>query len=263
MPGRFANLEFNEHRQAGVEEVRLCSATDNLAARYHAQAADAHRWGRFEEALRLFTRALGEDRTCVAAWVGQVQMLVLLDECHEARVWSDKALELFRNHGDLLAAKAQACARLSDRKAALECSDGAMRAPGDSPWRWAARGEVLLARRERLYEECFQKAVSHPAADWFDRVVVARILRHYDRLAAALHYLQQAVAIEPGHGAVWFEMAGCQRGLGLVVAAQTSYGRCLELRPDWIEARRALDDLDRGISLHRGLAGWLRGRLRR
>ena len=131
-------------------------------------ANQEYQWGRFEPALRLYTRALQEQRTMIPAWVGQVQMLVQLDECHEAHVWCDKGLELFRNNGELLAAKAQACTRLNDLKSAFACSDASLAAPGSSPWRWIARGEVLLARRHKLVAECFQKAVVEAATDWFD-----------------------------------------------------------------------------------------------
>ncbi len=250
MAGRFTNLEFDHHR----EEPLARNATnrqivDNIADRYLTQAIEARRWGRFEEALRLYTRLLGEDRTCVTAWVGQIQMLVELDECHEARVWSDKALELFRDNGELLAAKAQACARLRDHKTALACSDGALRTAGESPWRWQARGEVLLAKGERFYDECFHKAVALPTADWFDRVIVARILQYYGRLTGALHYLKQTVEREPGHGYPWLVMGECQWALALKNPARASFERCLELRPDWTDAHQALDELDRSGSL--------------
>ena len=39
-------------------------------------------------ALQLYTRALGQNRAVIPAWVGQVQMLVELGEYHEARLWA-------------------------------------------------------------------------------------------------------------------------------------------------------------------------------
>ena len=253
MPGRFANLEFDD-RQRHAEQRELESRSqqytrEDAAASLLAQANDGYHWGRFESALRLYTRALREDRTLIPAWVGQVQMLVQLDECHEARVWSDKGLELFRNNGELLAAKAQACARLNDAKSASACSDASLAAPGASPWRWIARAETLLAQRQKFAAECFQKAVAEPAADWFDHVVIARIHLYYTRATSALHYLRQALELEPTHGYVWYEMGNCQRALGLAPAAAESYQRCLELRADYAEAERALESLSDGSSL--------------
>ncbi|MEE8121265.1 MAG: tetratricopeptide repeat protein [Anaerolineales bacterium] len=257
MPGRFSNLEFDDEQRAaefhlGQDVVQR----DEQNALDRAQ--EENRWGRFEAALRMYTRCLQENRAAVPAWVGQVQMLVELGEYHEARVWSDKALELFRNNGELLAAKAQACARLKDLRSAIQCSDGALQSPGSSPWRWQARGEVLLAKGQRYFDECFLKAVSEPTADWFDRVIVARIYLYYGRATNALHFLKQALELEPAHGYIWFEMGNCQRQLGMISAARTDYERCLELRSDYREAKEALHSL-RSTSP----VGWLRGVFRR
>lgn len=240
MPGRFTNLEFEDSRQSNEQAAAELRTTPELAPDHLAAADEEQHWGRFEAALRFYTRALQEDRARIPAWVGQVQMLVQLGECHEARVWSDKALELFRNNGELLASKAQACARLNDNVAALQCSDASLQAPGSSPWRWAARGEVLLARHQKFVDECFLKAVAEPVAGWFDRVVIARICTHYGRFTQALQYLRQAVELDPTRGAAWFELGQCQRALGLAGAA-ASFQHCLELRPDFAEAQAALE----------------------
>jgi tetratricopeptide (TPR) repeat protein len=255
MPGRFANLEFNdENRQNDLSlETKRSDQHDERA--YLAQAIEAAHWGRFENALRLYTRCLESNRAVVPAWVGQIQMLVELSEYNEARLWSDKALELFRNNGELLAAKAQACARLKDVPAAMACSDGSLQAPGSSPWRWQARGEALLAAGQNYFDECFQKSLTEKGADWFDRVMIARIYLYYRRATNALYYLKQATELDPAQGYVWFEMGSCQAALGLTGAARTCYQRCLELRPDYREARTALDKLQ---SL--SFTDWLKGR---
>ncbi len=52
------------------------------------------------------------------AWVGQVQMLVQLQEYPQASLWSQKALELFPSHGDLMAGQAQAECRMGNLKKA-------------------------------------------------------------------------------------------------------------------------------------------------
>jgi len=262
MPGRFANLEFDHQSPAtraethGLQSTR--AAKQATVSDCLARAREEHCWGQFESALRLYTRALQEDRALIPAWVGQVQMLVELDECHEARVWSDKALELFRSHGDLLAAKAQACVRLNDMKSGLACSDASLQAPGSSPWRWQARGEVLLARKQSHADECFQKAIAEPVADWFDRVICARISLYYRRFTNALHYLNDAARLEPTHGYVWLQMGNCQCALGMMTAAEASYQRCLELRPGFVDAERALDGLDTGSWFIRRLPGFIR-----
>lgn len=271
MAGRFSNLEFDDDRREKAEraaeagghlEVDAASLPRSMNERdawHHLDAAmAAHRDAQFEAGLRLYTRALREDRTLIRAWVGQVQMLVELKEYHEARVWSDKALELFKNNGDLLAAKAQSCCRLKDKSTALACSDGSLQSSGISPWRWEVRGEVLLARGEKQFDQCFQKALEEPAADWFDRVMIARIYSFYQRGASALKYMQEAMELAPTEGGVWYELGMCQKELGLTAAAQDSFQRCLELRPDRRDAAAALAALDTMT-----FSGWLRGLIQR
>lgn len=254
MPGRFSNLEFDDESRARQRETPQARVEERDKPDLLSRAHEEHRSGQFESALRLYTRCLQQDRKLVPAWVGQVQMLVALGEHHEARIWSDKALELFRNNGELLAAKAQACVRLNDLPTAYRCSDASLQMPGSSPWRWEVRGELLVAHGKKQFETCFQTALTEPAADWFDRVIIARMLVFHHRVAAAVHYLQQALELEPVHAPTWLELGQCQAALGLMAAARSSYDRCLELRPDYAAARQERNSLDWVSPL-----AWLRG----
>ena len=242
MPGRFSHLEFDEERRRSQEQSDLKPMPS--ARTYLGEAQEAHHVGRFEHALRLYTRCLREDAGLVEAWVGQVRMLVELGELDEARVWSDKALEVFRGNGEILAAKAQSCARLKDYKEACACSDGSMKAPGSSPWRWQVRGEVLLARRERTFQMCFEKALAEPAADWFDRLIIGRICLYYGRAANAIEYLREAMTVQPANQLVWLTLGTCQDRLGMPGAAATSFERALEIDPQSPEAKDALARLE-------------------
>jgi tetratricopeptide (TPR) repeat protein len=255
MPSRFSHLEFededNRTEQAGLQPALP-------AETYLTQANGCYRLGRFEQALRLYTRCLREDAGTVEAWVGQVRMLVELGEFNEARLWSDKALEVFRGNGELLAAKAQSCARLKDFKAAYSCSDASLTSPGSSPWRWEARGEVLLAQGDSKCQRCFEKALVEPLADWFDRVVLARIYMYYGRMTNAIEHAREALAAEPGNSLIWLTLGSCQQALGLRKEAAVSYRRTLEVDPRCREARAALESLDSGSFL-----GYLGGIFRR
>lgn len=218
--GRFGRLEFgdrNENRQAsgtgsgaGSTARRELAASEELGTplrtpAHHLQAAvDAYRIGRFDAALQLYTRALQGNRALVPAWVGQVQMLVELGEYAEARLWADKALELFKGNGDLLAAKSRACLRDGDATAALACSDASLRTAGSSPLRWQARGEAMLARNGERARDCFEKSILEPAAEWFDRIVVARIYLFHDRPTPAIEFAQAGLKLEPASWFGWF-----------------------------------------------------------
>ena len=124
-----------------------------------AQEGRRHRRrGEYETALRLYSRALELDKSLPEGWLGQVQMLVLLDELKEAEMWARKAFELFPNNGELLAARAQALCRLGDSKQAHAVSDGALKQPGQSAYRWIVRGELLLARGTRSRAALFRES---------------------------------------------------------------------------------------------------------
>ena len=69
----------------------------------------------------------------VEAWRRQVVMLIEMGECREAALWADKAMELFPNDPDLLAAKATALCRLGDPSAAFKIADQAIRPPSAEP----------------------------------------------------------------------------------------------------------------------------------
>src|SRR5260221_355056 len=112
---RFDNLELDPPAEDphGPQARRGADAVDE--GHWLRLADENRRQGHYDNALRYFSRALEVDKALVSAWLGQVQMLIALEEYPEAQLWSRKALELFRNHGDLLAAQAQALARLGER----------------------------------------------------------------------------------------------------------------------------------------------------
>src|SRR5262249_24557570 len=128
--------------------------------------ADAQRrCGHYDNALRYYSRSLELDKSIIAGWLGQVQMLVLLGEYPQAELWARKALELFKGQGDLMAARAQALNRIGDRKQAVELSDAALKQEGQSSYRWMVRGELLIPGRDDLDRHCFDKAVQLDG-DW-------------------------------------------------------------------------------------------------
>src|SRR4051794_14082720 len=124
---RFKNLEFGD----GSEEQSSTPPTVKDGLYYLAEARTALESGRFEEALRAYAKVLEFDPDCASAWTGQVRMLIELGEVKEAKLWADKALELFPEEPELLAAKAVALARGGDTQAALTFSDAAVAAHGN------------------------------------------------------------------------------------------------------------------------------------
>lgn len=259
MSGRFAKLEVRERAQVAAAEPEQLLGTPVRTPQHDvALAADAWRAGHFETALQMYTRALRGDRALIVAWVGQVQMLIELAEYPEARLWADKALELFKNNGDLLAAKGQACLRQGDAKAAVVCSDASLQSAGSSALRWRVRGEIMLRGGAQRARDCFEKSLAELGTDWFDRVLIARVFLHHRLAAAALQYAQVGVDMHPSHPYPWLILGRCQGALGMRDRAASSFAHCSQLpggQADGIAALRALDHTGGFARARRWLGG--------
>ncbi|HIL71751.1 MAG TPA: tetratricopeptide repeat protein [Verrucomicrobia bacterium] len=237
---RFSNLEFGDQsEQAGGFRQGL--RDDN---HYMKMAVQGLENGDFKMALKHYSRVLEYNPDVVGAWLGQVRMLVELKEYQGAGMWADKALERFPNAPDLLAAKAVTLARSGEADSALAFSDASIEAGGGSAYVWMARGDVLLACREKEQASrfCFEKAVSIEADDWVVPWLISRIYRIYKKFALAMNPIRRAVELQAGHGILWLQLGYCQQDLGLFNAAGQSFTQARELIPENIEIIQALLD---------------------
>jgi tetratricopeptide (TPR) repeat protein len=251
---RFEKLEF----QAKTEPTARTEHTARRDVDWLLQADEERRRGHYENALRLYSRALELDKSLVEGWLGQVQQLVLLDEVKEAELWSRKALELFPNNGDLMGGRAQALCRLGDLKQGHIVSDGAIKQPGQSAYRWIVRGELMLAARQDVEQHCFGKA-RQLSSDWLVALEIALVYLFYDRPSRALDQARQAVETGADSAYAWFVQGRCEAELGLVRPAQRSLARCRELCPDHAEAQRLATELGSGgVSFFRRLKQFFR-----
>jgi tetratricopeptide (TPR) repeat protein len=247
---RFDRLEFEPPPENGAPAARPAPDRDE---RDWLRLADAERrQGLYENALRFYSRALELDKALVGGWLGQVQMLVALDEYPEAELWARKALELFRGNAELLAGRAQALCRLGDYKPALELSDAALRQEGQSAYRWLVRGELMASRRDEIDRHCFEKA-AYADPDWLVPLEIALVYRHYRNPAKAVAWARQAVQKAPDSAYAWYVQGGIETDLGLRDPARQSFRRCLALAPQHAAARDRLTELDN--------EGWSLGRL--
>lgn len=250
---RFSNLEFNQGSEG--ESRRQTRSIDADLCLTEAQAAFEQ--ADFEGALRYYAKALEHGPRNADAWVGQVRALIELGEFAEASLWADKALEHLPTEPELLAAKAVALARGGDTEGAIAFSDSSIAGRGDTPYVWLARGDVLLARKERRAEFCFEKALILAAKDWFVTWLAARIRAFYRQFSLSLKLTQQALEMKPDHPVLWFFAGSCQRELGLIGAAQTSFQQAVELDPRFQDAKLALAGLSQ-TGLGTRLSGWWR-----
>lgn len=256
--GRFANLEFEKNEE--WFEGRM-SAPGRDEKYYVALASERFRDGQFEDALRYFSRALEFDAHLPEAWLGQVQALIELDEAHEARVWADKGLEMFRNQAEILAAKGVASARLGDLDQAIAFSDAAIAEKGSSAYRWRARGDVLLSRGDRNDDFCFGKALAAAPGDWFEPLAIGRVYLAHDRAAAALRYLEMATSRNGSSAHAWETLGRCLEEVGMTDRARAAYRNALGIAPERVGAKDGLHRVERGgvlSGIFKRLSSWFR-----
>jgi tetratricopeptide (TPR) repeat protein len=238
---RFDNLELGDESNSHSRHRDAPLLKDE--AHYLAEATRAFESAEFEPALRFYSKVLEFNPRNVAAWTGQVRMLIELEEFQEAGLWADKALERFPDEPELLAAKAVALGRSGDTAAAMMFSDASIRERGDTPYVWLARGDVLLSHHESRSDYCFEKALLLAPGDWFIRWLAGRIRFVHEQFALALKLFQEAVELNAGHFVTWLELGRCQHALGLAGPARTSLAQAKQLNPlcrdanlEWIRA---------------------------
>jgi tetratricopeptide (TPR) repeat protein len=264
---RFDKLELDTaHAQVSAQEQQQTvtsslSQQDELhdAKHWRRLADQSRRAGSFEDALRYYSRAVELDRSLASGWVGQVQMLIALAEYKEAELWARKALELFKSHADLHAARAHALCRDGDIKNAQVACDAALGQQGQSPYPWMVRGDLMLARRDPIEEHCFEKAAQLDG-DWLVLIEIAAIYSHYRRHAKALKRVGQAAERAPDQPYCWYQQGRCQVLMGLIKPARLSFRQCLDLQPKHALAREALHRLDEGEGTIRRTIGRFFGR---
>jgi tetratricopeptide (TPR) repeat protein len=242
---RFQRLELDATnppapKAAAASAAPAAAMETHDAAHWMRVAGQYRRQGLFEAALRHYSRAVEMDRALVPGWVGQVRMLVALEEFPEAELWARKALELFRGQADLTAGRAQALCRAGDIKQAQGICDAAIQQPGQSPYPWLVRGDLMLALADSVEEHCFDKAVQL-SGDWLTLIEIAEIYLYYHRPAKAQTRCQQALAKASDQPYCWYLQGMSQSASGFHDAARLSFKHCLDLDPQHAGARAAME----------------------
>lgn len=249
---RFDKLEFESPENRPSNPPSTPSRAEKDEQHWMRLADESRRTGNYENALRFYSRSLEENKTLVAAWVGQVQMLVQLHEYPQAGLWSQKALELFPSQGDLMAGQAQAECRMGNLKKAYALSDGALRQRGETSYRWQVRGEIMVSGKDRTDRHCFDKA-QVADGDWLVPLESAMIYNFYRVYSKAQQRAQIAVEKAPDSYHAWYVLGLTQANSGFSSPATNSFRRCLELCPRHAEAMAKLAEVERG--------GWPFGRI--
>jgi tetratricopeptide (TPR) repeat protein len=239
---RFSQLEFGGD-DAAPKSGKSHGEPVRDAEYYYREATKYWLAADYEIALRHYSRVLEQNSTLFEGWSGQVLMLIELGEYHEAGVWADKAMELFPEHPELLALKALACARDARMDDAVAYSDNSVGKDNLTPRVWLTRAEIFLDRKGPIAEGCIKKAISCAGKQGpIVKLEAGRLLRRKRKYVLAIEYLKEAVQGLPRSPLAWYELGCCQGGLGLPEAVH-SIEQCLNLRPEWTEAKQMLGKL--------------------
>ena len=238
--GRFNSLEFGKNDAAAQTTAQNAPEPKFYGekikdAQYFIDAADkAFYCFDYEEALKMYSKALGIDGGAVPAWSGQAFSLISLGEYHEASMWLRKTVELIGESQPILALQALVLARSGDFDRACGYADSALESAGNSPLPWIVRGEIFYYAR-RNAEHCFEQACGAAGNDWHTRCLIVDACFFCDRkklAAMALKFLRPMVEVYPSKPEVWLRMGRCHTALGMSREAASALDQVSSLAPD-------------------------------
>ncbi len=251
--GRFNWLELDAGKEPTVSSPVETVLFD--ADHYLRQARGQLYRGDFTGALKLYARALAQDRSRVEAWAGQLWILFLENEAEEALLWSDKALLAVPENPVLLAARSLALARAGRVPEAREFADGALAGTEPPPLAWLARGYALLLGKSSNADYALVKYLEAglpPHEALCDLGLLYRTAGNPEK--ALLHFARAATLAADSPYLLVCEgearaATGDRRG------AAAAFRRALRLDPQNDRAHDALQSLDAPA---RSLFDWLR-----
>lgn len=256
---RFRWLEFGDAEPQPREEGE--GAPEPRARDFLARAEELLLDGEPERALRDFARAVAEDRGLFDAWAGQVTSHLAMDELPQARVWAEKALELFPDSPRVLSVASRVLARLGFVEEALKLSDQALElSRGRVPAAlWLERAEaLLLARRREPAEDCLSQVRASVGADpdWLQRIGETFLAAGQPELAA--REFASALERKPERAWLWYLAARAARALLQDERARFFLDKALALKPGLEPARQERNALRQAPAPWLStLLGWL------
>jgi len=125
------------------------------------------------------------------------------------------------------------------------------------PYVWLARGDVLLARKERRADFCFERALALAPQAWLWKWLVSRIYFFYRQFSRSLKLAQEALAMDATQAVLWVQFGRSQLALGLLDSASNSFEQARQLDAHCLIPQTELSELvERGAWTR--LRGWCR-----
>lgn len=207
-----------------------------------ADADAAYYSGRWDDALRDYSRVLQLDSTLVRPWVGQVYALLRKGQAAEAMTWVNRALERFPDDPSLLSVRGVVFARQGMDQRAMGSSDYAI-GMGSTCEAWLARGEIMLMAGNPNADACFQKAIEYDPKSVRTLMHTAQAYLDHRKWGPAHGYLRRVVELNPAHAYAWEKLAESAEHLRSYDEARHAYERAVQLRPGDRHLRERLDRL--------------------
>jgi len=239
--GRFSRLERGKKESEKIDLELEKKETERYDQPYFIQQADdLYFTGRFEKALRFYSRALKLDNSQRYPWIGQILCLLELKQNKEAELWSQRGLDLFPEDTSLISLQAISYAHRGMVKRALSCSDYALN-KGSTEFTWIARGEALLLAGNKNSSFCFEKALEMSAKDdWKTPVRIGMVYFRHKIYPRAITMLRAAVEINVNNYFIWYLLGKSYQQAGFNTKAIESFERSVEFAPEFRPAKEAL-----------------------
>ena len=255
--GRFDHIASDAIAETGGAAQAEPPADDRFnSAAYTEQAVTAHSCGDFQEALRLYGRALEEDRGHAPAWLGQVRVLLDMQQSDEAATWLEQAARVLGEVPGVLALRSLAAIGIGKLDDARQWSDRAMRAGPDVADVWLARAAVVYAGgNEAMARVNLDKAHEREPGGHTARRC-AEVALDMGDLHTADRWLRKARSESPDSALVALRLGVYFERAGDLPQARHHLRRALRLEPRLTPAQLALEDLDNRGPFDRIRSAW-------
>jgi tetratricopeptide (TPR) repeat protein len=224
-------------------ESLAASEQDYDAEHYLELGEEALADGRFEVALRHYSRTLEHDRLNLNGWLGQARALVAMQQPNEAFTWLEQAAKVAGDHPAFFALRAITCARTHQAEDALAWSDRAMRDGADRADVWLARAEVLYQQREHktgalALDKAYERERTGETA-----LRCAESALEWGEQGSAKLWLDRADRALPESALVALRRGVYLERIGDWAGARAALERALALRASCVAAELALSEL--------------------
>ncbi len=206
-----------------------------------ALAARFHRFGAFEQAVRLYRQALEEQPDDSALWANLGRVHQALGHHDEAVAHLRRALDLEPNRSGLHHDLGVSFMALGQLDLALASFDEALRLDGNDPKVHQSAGFARMKKGDpAAAAACYRQALELDPDDPSLAYHLATALCSLGEKDQALDWCRRAVELRPDFAEAWLTLGRVSEALGDSTAAAHCLERAAQLRPDDPEPKSAL-----------------------